>query len=307
MSQQQFFNVNDSLMDSEDLMSWLLLNPEVDFDNLTTALSGVVAESVAQSNAPSVSFTSSSASSAAVPVIPLVTQPVEYFKTFGPDTSSENLTGMDNSLKRSYSNYSLHTYHSGNNLNGLGSANTYIRKSNDNLAQSYVYCNDDPQSLPLHSQLRYFGSNSNEANFNGFAGHEFVKSNSNNQLNSYGSNGSGGSSKKVSNKSSTTKKRPRESLEDLEARVKELKAENADLHAHLLNVTQRTTEVQKQRVSMERLMAQKLSEVEHGGEVDQGELSQIVKQYTDIYADYGRCRQREVCNIYFTAKLVCGI
>lgn len=90
------------------------------------------------------------------------------------------------------------------------------------------------------------------------------------------------------------RKRPRESLDDLENRVKELRAENADLHAHLLNVTQRTTEVQKQRVAMERLMASKLSDIPDKDDLSQQELADLVKQYTDLYADYGKCRQREV-------------
>jgi hypothetical protein len=88
-----------------------------------------------------------------------------------------------------------------------------------------------------------------------------------------------------------SRKRSRESLDDLEMRVKELQAENADLHAHLLTVTQRTTEVQRQRVEMERLMIAKLSAVDDS---NQEELAEIVKRYTDIYADYGKCRQREV-------------
>lgn len=96
-------------------------------------------------------------------------------------------------------------------------------------------------------------------------------------------------SKKGSSKSS--KKRPRENMEDLEARVKELQTENADLQAHLLNVTQRTTEVQRQRAEMERQMVMRLSS---GRDTDLEELSAIVKKYTDIYADYGKCRQREV-------------
>lgn len=91
-----------------------------------------------------------------------------------------------------------------------------------------------------------------------------------------------------------TKKRPRESIEELEARVKSLKAENADLQAHLLNVTQRTTEVQKQRISMEKLMSQKLAEIGCRSGADQSELAHLVKKYTDLYADYGNCRQREV-------------
>lgn len=101
---------------------------------------------------------------------------------------------------------------------------------------------------------------------------------------------------KHNNKTSAkkNKKRPREAEKDMQARVAELKAENADLHAHLLNVTQRTTEVQKQRINMEKLMQAKLEEVGGGDDSDQSELAAIVKQYTDIYADYGKCRQKEV-------------
>ena len=92
------------------------------------------------------------------------------------------------------------------------------------------------------------------------------------------------------------KKRQRESIEDIEARVNELRSENADLQAHLMNVTQRTTEVQKQRMAMEKLMVSKLAEINSDEDCDQSELSKVVKQYTDIYADYGKCRQREVSN-----------
>lgn len=90
------------------------------------------------------------------------------------------------------------------------------------------------------------------------------------------------------------KKRQRESVEDIEARVNELRSENADLQAHLMNVTQRTTEVQKQRMTMEKLMVTKLAEIGDREDADQSELAKVVKQYTDIYADYGKCRQREV-------------
>ena len=100
-----------------------------------------------------------------------------------------------------------------------------------------------------------------------------------------------GSMQKALKQSSSSRKRSRESLDDLELKVKELQAENADLHAHLLNVTQRTTEVQRQRMEMERLMISKLAALDDS---NQDELAEIVKRYTDIYADYGKCRQREV-------------
>mmetsp|Transcript_79746 Transcript_79746/g.156388 ORF Transcript_79746/g.156388 Transcript_79746/m.156388 type:complete len:416 (+) Transcript_79746:48-1295(+) len=102
------------------------------------------------------------------------------------------------------------------------------------------------------------------------------------------------------------KKRQRESIEDIEARVNELRSENADLQAHLMNVTQRTTEVQKQRMAMEKLMVSKLAEINSDEDCDQSELSKVVKQYTDIYADYGKCRQREVSfHLNQLEKLLC--
>jgi hypothetical protein len=30
------------------------------------------------------------------------------------------------------------------------------------------------------------------------------------------------------------------------------------------------------------------------GDFDEAELSKVIKQYTNTYADYGKCRQREV-------------
>lgn len=103
--------------------------------------------------------------------------------------------------------------------------------------------------------------------------------------------------------STVLKKKPRESVEDIEARVNQLKSENTDLQAHLMNVMQRTTEVQKQRSEMEQRMIANMSALNaqsgttKSGEVSSkmlSELSEIVKKYTDIYADYGKCRQREV-------------
>jgi hypothetical protein len=93
--------------------------------------------------------------------------------------------------------------------------------------------------------------------------------------------------------SKSGRKRQRDE-KDIETKVNELRAENADLQAHLYNVTQRTTEVQKQRSEMERKMQLKLQQIGDKDDSDQSELAQLVKEYTDIYADYGKCRQREV-------------
>jgi hypothetical protein len=42
------------------------------------------------------------------------------------------------------------------------------------------------------------------------------------------------------------------------------------------------------------LMVTKLAELGNKEDADQSELAEVVKHYTDIYADYGKCRQKEV-------------
>ncbi len=103
------------------------------------------------------------------------------------------------------------------------------------------------------------------------------------------------SSKKNGGKTNSKKRQKGGDAEkDIEARVNELKKENAELQAHLTNVTQRTTEVQKQRQAMEIHMTSILQQIGEKEDADQSELEETVKQYTEIYADYGKCRQREV-------------
>ena len=53
---------------------------------------------------------------------------------------------------------------------------------------------------------------------------------------------------------------------------------------------QRTAETQKQRLEMERLMAEKLAECPEDEEL----LGEIVQRYRDLYSDYGEFRQKEV-------------
>lgn len=80
----------------------------------------------------------------------------------------------------------------------------------------------------------------------------------------------------------------------MERRAKELEEENAILHEHMMTVTQRTTDVQKKRAAMEKLMAEKVSMLDENDDGNQSDLADLVNQYTEIYADYGKCRQREV-------------
>ena len=55
-----------------------------------------------------------------------------------------------------------------------------------------------------------------------------------------------------------------------------------------------------QRLNMEQLMAQKLGELGNNTDADQSELAEILKKYTEIYADYGKYRQKEVGTIILT-------
>jgi len=80
---------------------------------------------------------------------------------------------------------------------------------------------------------------------------------------------------------------------EMEERLEALKTENAELNAHMLNITQRTTEAQKQRVDMERIMRSHLTNAADSS-TSQSELATLIKQYKEVYADYGKFRQREV-------------
>lgn len=53
---------------------------------------------------------------------------------------------------------------------------------------------------------------------------------------------------------------------------------------------QRTAETQKQRLEMEKVMAEKLAECPD----DEQLLGEIVQRYRDLYSDYGEFRQKEV-------------
>lgn len=87
--------------------------------------------------------------------------------------------------------------------------------------------------------------------------------------------------------------RQRLKQQETEKRIAELRAENAELQAHLQNVTQRTTEVQRQRLDMERVMAEKLRSLAGTNDASR-ELEEILRKFVDLYADYGSYRQKEV-------------
>jgi chromosome segregation ATPase len=87
--------------------------------------------------------------------------------------------------------------------------------------------------------------------------------------------------------------RQRLKQQETEKRIAELRAENIELQTHLQNVTHRTTEVQRQRLDMERVMAEKLRDLAVVGESNR-ELDEILRKFVDLYADYGSYRQKEV-------------
>ena len=87
------------------------------------------------------------------------------------------------------------------------------------------------------------------------------------------------------------KKRPRDEVRHLEERIKQLQEENSALRLHVLNVSQRTTEIQRHRHAMETEMAEKMNSSDSGSEQ---QLAGLVKKYSDIYSDYGQYRQKEV-------------
>lgn len=251
-NQAPFFGI-DSFVDSDDLMSWLLLNPEVDFE----------AAAQMQQHLPS-SSSSSMPQLAPWNVVPDFFPPQQGFQ------GQQQNGGFDFPPRDPF-------------VSSLASQSSNLAQENWN--------NGFGSGAPQAQLKIETGPPRNKSSSN------LTQSSSMQDLASVATNSSPRNSKRPNTSSSGSakpKKRPRESLEDLEARVNSLKAENADLHAHLLNVTQRTTEVFKQRSAMERLMTTKLAELGDRPDGDQSELAQIVKQYTDIYADYGKCRQREV-------------
>ena len=98
---------------------------------------------------------------------------------------------------------------------------------------------------------------------------------------------------KNSETSKLSRKRRRERMLEMEERLNYLKIENAELNDHLNTITLRTTETQKNRSEMEKLMSSHINSAEDNGKVH-AELAELMRQYKEIYADYGNCRQREV-------------
>eukprot|EP00981_Chlorochromonas_danica_P001395 scaffold296_cov164-Ochromonas_danica.AAC.12 len=286
MSNPSIFGT-DTFVDSEDLMSWLLLNPEMDFD-------------LPQWATTTTTTTSNNPCDNMLP--PLPPQSTIHFANGYDEVGyssvpSDNVPHQQSLMSSSTSVTSLSMPPVTGTAPVTGTQPQQQQQSIQSLPQVLSSLKQEPQQQqpPQPQSHQPLTVNTGSTHYP----HSLASSASQSTLMSTKETTPRGSKKTVASKTATAaaaaavKKRPRESVEDLEARVNALKAENADLHAHLLNVTQRTTEVQKQRVAMEKLMAQKLAELGDRDDSDQSELANLVKQYTDIYADYGKCRQRE--------------
>ena len=59
-----------------------------------------------------------------------------------------------------------------------------------------------------------------------------------------------------------------------------------------MTIMQKSSEVLKQRANMENFMKSAIMNGQK--DFDQGELAKVIKQYTTTFADYGKCRQKEV-------------
>ena len=92
------------------------------------------------------------------------------------------------------------------------------------------------------------------------------------------------------------RRRQRERKEQIENRVATLKKENEELREHFQNVSQRTTDIQRQRATMESIMQNRLCDIENLPEdcEERKNLTDLVSKFTDLYADYGSCRQKEI-------------
>lgn len=86
------------------------------------------------------------------------------------------------------------------------------------------------------------------------------------------------------------RKKQRVRAEELQDRVNELKAENEQLHAHLSKVQQRTLGLSKQKEQMEAQIHSRVTQEDSSDE----ELFELIKKFTELYADYGKNRRAEV-------------
>eukprot|EP01038_Epipyxis_sp_PR26KG_P007984 gene7984-10827_t len=311
----------ENFFDSDELMSWLLLNPElVDWDidahfNNNNS-SGFTIPSISESQSNNTQILGNQPNYGSLPSLPnnqqfpwqmqngnyrnqpisgnYSNQQLHVQPMIAPKAKvaikSENIVNNSSMMDPLWANPSQGNYSTTSNNIKLEPKLRHV--SSINSMQSVSKADDKK------GKLKHSASNNRVDSLNVMPNFHMPNiSNSNIYASTNSLNGS------INNAKATVKKRPRESIEDIESRVKELRVENADLQSHLLTVTQRTTEVQRQRTSMERMMAAKVAGMDKN--VDDPELAELVEKYTEIYADYGKCRQREVAfHLHQLEKLI---
>ena len=86
------------------------------------------------------------------------------------------------------------------------------------------------------------------------------------------------------------KKRQRERVEDLEAKVSSLLKENSELRSHLTDISARSIDMERQKSDMLKFMAEMVGQGDSGSP----QLSDMVKRYGELFAEYGASRQKEM-------------
>lgn len=86
-----------------------------------------------------------------------------------------------------------------------------------------------------------------------------------------------------------SKRRKKPKLNECEAKLASLRAENDMLKRHLDNISNQTTKLEQERVEVEKKMRQMFEEGAPDDEIDS-----IVRNYADMYSDYGKKRDQEL-------------
>lgn len=93
-----------------------------------------------------------------------------------------------------------------------------------------------------------------------------------------------------SNKPSYAKRRKKPRLSDCESRLEKLREENELLKQHLDNVTNQSQRFEQERVKSEQAMKRMME----AADVTDEELNEVIRDYTEMYSDYGKRRHQEL-------------
>lgn len=242
----------DQFSDCDELLNWLLVNPENDDHSILPHL-----ENDDQS--------SSSLSDAETPAFAFLTNSFNFEQYFDPAA--------------------VHVH---NNAQEEKNDSSYIFRST-NIAGSLQV----NEQSPIRTQWEDSGFNYDYTNTNTIGTGKRKRKDKDNKHEEYDNQELPELQTNQTHELSKMKK-PCKEIEEMERRITDLEKENEELNDHFLNVARRTTEIQKKRFTMEKLMAEKMMELGDSDYGDQSELSILVSQYTEIYADYGKYRQREI-------------